>query len=366
LDCHSCCLESIAAMTPDAVSLDRLGDVLDMPPPPASAADAVALARAHFGLQGIATALTGERDRNFRVLASDGAEYVLKVVHPAEDPAVTDLQGQVLLHLAETDPGLPVPRARLPLAVPWQVPGQPLRQVRLYSWLPGRPLHMARPSPAQRRELGAVLARLDLALRGFSHPAQHHLLLWDVQHAARVRGLLVHLEEDGRRKLPETLLDSFEQHAVPAMRRLRKQVIHNDFNPHNVLADAAEDARIAGIIDFGDMVHAPLVQDLATACAYHIQPEGHPLQGPAEIAAAFHAVCPLLPEELDILFDLIAARGVISVAISGWRARRQPENAPYILRNFPRAWAGLERLAAVQRDEARAVFHAACTRTAAP
>jgi Ser/Thr protein kinase RdoA (MazF antagonist) len=279
---------------------------------------------------------------------------------------VTAFQGEALLHLAQADPALPVPRTRLPLAVQWEVAGQPSRLVRVYSWLPGRPLHLAAPGPVQRRELGRLLARLDLALRGFQHPAQHHVLLWDIQHAARVRGLLPAIEDPARRAVLERLLDRFEQQVLPVMRALRRQVIHNDFNPHNVLADNVDDTRIAGVIDFGDMVHAPLVQDLATACAYQIQPEGHPLAGPAEMAAAFHAICPLLPEELDILPDLIAVRGVISVAISGWRARLQPENAPYILRNTPRAWAGLKRLAAVPRHEARAIFHAACPRIAVP
>lgn len=353
-------------MPPADTPLDLMGDVLDVVAPPASPEDAVALAREHFGLEAVARPLTGERDRNFHLRASDGAEYVLKVVHPAEDPAVTDLQNQALLHLAVADPGLPVPRALPPLAARWEVPGQPARLVRVYSWLPGRPLHLAAPGTAQRRELGALLARLDLALQGFAHPAQHHALLWDIQHAARVRGLLAHIQDPARRAIPERLLDVFEQQAVPVMRHLRRQVIHNDFNPHNVLADAVRDDRIAGIIDFGDMVHAPLVQDLATACAYHVQPGGHALDGPAEIVVAFHAVCPLLPAELDILFDFIVARGIISVAISGWRALKQPGNADYILRNYARAWAGLERLAAIPRDEARAIFHAACGRTSSP
>lgn len=346
-----------------APSVEQLGEVLDAPPPPASADDAVVLAREHFGLEAVAKPLTGERDRNFHLRATDGGEYVLKVVHPAEDPAVTDFQGQALLHLEQTDASLPVPRARQPLAVRWEVAGQPSRLVRVYSWLPGRPLHLAAPSPAQRHALGTLLARLGQALRGFSHPAQNHVLLWDIQHAARVRPLLAHLEDPAQRAVPERLLDVFEQQAVPVMQGLRKQVIHNDFNPHNVLADAVNDARIAGVIDFGDMVYAPLVQDLATACAYQVQPDGHPLDGPADVVAAFNAVCPLQPAELDILFDLLAVRAVISVAISGWRAKKQPENAPYILRNYPRAWAGMERLAAIPRDEARAIFHAACSRS---
>ena len=93
---------------PAAVSLDHLGEVLDAPPPPASAEDAVALARDHFGLDAEAKPLTGERDRNFYLRTKDGAEYVLKIVHPGEDPAVTDFQNQALLHLAKADPSLPL------------------------------------------------------------------------------------------------------------------------------------------------------------------------------------------------------------------------------------------------------------------
>ncbi len=144
------------------------------------------------------------------------------------------------------------------------------------------------------------------------------------------------------------------------MRGLRWQLIHNDLNPHNLVVDPASGA-VCGIIDFGDMVRAPLVQDLATACAYHIPADGHPLSAALEMVRAYHAVCPLLPEELDVLFDVMAARGAISVAISGWRARMQPENAAYITRNGQRAWAAMERLVAVPRAEARAMLHAACT-----
>jgi len=342
---------------------DGLGAVLDAPVPPVSAAQAAALARDHFGLDAQVTPLTGERDRNFHLAAADGQEYVLKVVHPAEDPAVTDFQARALLHLASADPGLPVPRVRPPLAVRWEAPDGTARLVRVYSWLPGRPLHLARPGTAQRRNLGTLLARLDLALGGFSHPAQHHVLLWDIQHAVRTRRLLASIDDPALRAVPERALDVFERHALPVMRGLRRQVIHNDFNPHNVLVHAADDDRVAGVIDFGDMVHAPLVQDLATAAAYHIQPEGHPLTAPAELVAAFQAVCPLRPEEIDILFDLIVARTVVSVAISGFRAKRQPGNAAYILRNYARTWSGLERLAAVSRAEAQAMLHTACGRS---
>ncbi|MEJ1978063.1 MAG: phosphotransferase [Acetobacteraceae bacterium] len=278
---------------------------------------------------------------------------------------MTDFQSRALLHIAAADPGLPMPRLLRPISgdapdANWTVPGMPPRRVRLLTYLAGRPLHLLTPTPSLRRDLGACLARLSLALRDFSHPSQSHRLLWDLQHAAEVRGLLAALPP-GRRALPERYLDRFATYALPVLPGLRAQVIHNDFNPHNILADPVTDTKIAGIIDFGDMVHAPLVQDLATAAAYQITPDGPVLQGPAEMIAAFHAICPLLPAEIMVLPDLIAARLALTITISSWRASRHPDNADYIMRNQKAAWTGLERFEEQTRDAAVAFIRKHCT-----
>ncbi|MCK8784827.1 phosphotransferase [Roseomonas sp. NAR14] len=341
-------------------SAESLGAALDLPAPPATEAEAESLARAHFGVEARARALSGERDRNFHLRDAAGRDYVLKVGHPAEDPAVLDLQGRALLHVAARDPSLPVPRVLLADGAPqaaWQAPGLPPRMVRLLTYLPGRPLAEVPADAAQRRAIGACLARLDLALGDFRHPAEGHDLLWDLQRMARVRPLLAEVPAD-RRDLPLRFLDRFEAHVLPALPGLRAQLVHNDFNPHNVLAAGDDDRRVAGIIDFGDMVRAPLVQDVATAAAYQLSAAG--LDGVAELAAAFHAVLPLRAEEVAVLADLTAARLVLTIAISSWRAARHPGNAAYILRNQGRAWEGLRRLDAIPREAAVAALRAAC------
>ncbi len=335
---------------------EQLGALLEAPPLPVTEAEAEALAAAHFNRRGRAVALGGERDRNFHLRVEDGPGFVLKVIQPAEDAAVTTFQGLALEHVAAADPALPVPRLYRPAdgsgtEALWTPEDRPACRLRLLDYRAGRPLHLTAPSPTQRRAVGASLARLDLAFRGFTHPAERHPLMWDIQHAPRMRGLLAHLPQVGDRGLAAAALDRFERHVLPLLPQLRAQVIHNDFNPHNILASAEDDTVITGIIDFGDMVRAPLVQDLATACAYQMQPEGHPLSGPAELAQAFHALSPLWPEEIAILGDLIATRLTVSVAISGWRAARQPENAAYILRNYNRALSGLRRLGVLPREE---------------
>lgn len=342
-----------------------IGSLLDSASPILPVPEVEEIAREIFGLPARASELTGERDRNFH-LEADGSHYVLKVSNPAEDRQVIRFQTEALLHIAAVDASLPVPRV-VPTRAgehEWVLDcaGGTSLVIRILSFLEGDPLHRIPSSTRLRRNLGNHLARLDLALRGFFHPAAGHELMWDMKHASRVRDLLEHIPNLSQRTLAECFLDNFETHALPVLPRLRAQVIHNDLNPHNVLIEPVEPERIAGIIDFGDMVHAPLINNLAVAAAYQMMPCAHPLETAADLIAGYHAVSPLEPSEIDILFDLIATRMVLTVTITGWRAARYPENRNYILRNNPQAWAGLERLATLSRRDAQAYLHDVCAR----
>lgn len=342
----------------------KIGSLLATAAPTFSVEEARALARDVFGLDAVVSELSGERDRNFHLRVDEAAHYVLKVSNPAEDPQVTDFQTKALLHIASVDPSLPVPRVCTTSdgETEWVLnrPGEGARIVRVLTFLQGTPLHRVSSSAALRRSIGQHLARLDLALRDFRHPAADHELMWDLKHASRIRDLLVHSPDAAQRTLAERFLDNFEAHALPALSRLRAQVVHNDLNPHNVLVCDDDPERIAGIIDFGDMVHTPLVNNLAVAAAYQPTLLDHPLAGAADVAAAYHALLPLEAAEIDILFDLIATRMVLTVGITGWRAARYPENRDYILRNNPQAWASLQRFALLSRGEAQAYLHRAC------
>src|SRR5260370_5337872 len=73
-------------------------------------AEAVRLASEIYGLEASARALPGEYDDNFHLNGAEGRAFVLKVMHPAREPAFIDLQCQALVYLAERTPQLPLPR----------------------------------------------------------------------------------------------------------------------------------------------------------------------------------------------------------------------------------------------------------------
>ena len=349
-------------MTPDltAEPVDApLGALLTVAPPVLPVTEVAAHLARHWGLAGALDPLTSERDLNFRLTAPEG-RFVVKIANSAEPVEQTRFQNRALRHVAARDAALPVPRviATLDGADDVVLPSGHL--MRVITWLDGTPLHAAPRSAGQARALAAGLAHLGRALRDFHDPAADHALQWDIKHAARLRPLLRHVTDDGLRGLCAAVLDRFDAIA-PALPQWRWQVVHNDLNPHNVLV-GDDPETLAGIIDFGDMVRTPLICDLAVACSYQVA-----TRGPGEsalapfvtFAAAYHAVTPLTGAERAALFDLTAARMVTTVAIASWRAARHPENAPYILRNFPSAQAGLTAFATLDRAAVQAALETA-------
>ncbi|MCP3731474.1 phosphotransferase [Sphingomonas sp. MG17] len=333
------------------------GSQLSTSVPELSLEAAAALAARHYGVHGTAKLLTGERDLNFRLVADDGRSYLFKVSNPSEEAEVADLQTACLQHIADRDPARPVPRVLRSSA-------GTLRDettladgrrciIRLLTYLEGVPAKGTGRSAAQRAQFGAALAALDLALRDFAHPAASHDLLWNVSRADRLAHLIDNIVDEPRRSLVRHFMSRFVAETAPRLAQLRAQVIHNDFHLYNILVAANDPDRVTGVIDFGDLVHAPLVGEVATAAAYQMTQAADPLGAAAEFVGAYHRVLPLLAEEQAIIADLMATRHLITVLISEWRSRRYPENYAYIMRHNPEAWDGLQLMADISPQSAR-------------
>ena len=335
-----------------------LGPLLDSPPPALPPDHVAALLAQHWGLTGTLSPLTSERDQNHR-LDTATARYTVKIANAAEPPALTRFQNRALCHAAAADPTLPIPRLIATRAGADDVALPEGHLMRVITWLDGVPLAGLPQGPAQGRALARLGARLARALRGLQDPAAAHVLQWDIRHAARLRPFLPHVTDPDLRALATAALDRFDADVAPALPSLRWQIVHGDLNPHNLLGDPADPDRVTGLLDFGDMVRTPLVCDLAIAASYRIDP-ADALYSLTDFAAAWHETDPLTAAERALLFDLVAARMVTTVAITAFRAARYPDNAAYILRNLPSARAGLQAFAALDRSAVQSALAAAC------
>jgi 4-aminobutyrate aminotransferase-like enzyme/Ser/Thr protein kinase RdoA (MazF antagonist) len=340
------------------------GDLLETPNPDFTIAQIEAIAADLYGITGDLSPLGSERDRNFRIATEQGEQYMIKIANSADDPAVIEFQTRALEHIYAVDPALPVPRVYL------SIHGMSIEHVqaadgrhhlvRLLSYLPGDHPQENPTNPALLRPIGACLAHLAISLRGFFHSVANYELLWDLKQASHLKQYLCHLSDPKRRDLAGQVLDRFDKHVLPIIPKLRAQVVHNDLGPDNMLVAPEDPARIVGIIDFGDMVHTPLINDLANTVTSMICKHTDPVAAAVEIISSYNEITPLEPLELGLLYDLIATRMVMWNVIAHWRVTLHPENKSYIMDGAEDIWETLQIWTRLDPVEVTKRFFRAC------
>jgi len=283
-----------------------------------------------FGLVGDYSVLVSERDQNFRLETASGSNYVVKIIGAAEEPMETDFQIAVLDHLESAKfNGVPkVVRTEMGGSrCTIQSDGSREFGLRVVTWVDGRLLKDIGVTPGIASRFGSRLAELDIALQDFTHESAGHNSLWDMQRAAELRGLLQHVSDTEIRKQLEDVLDVFDKRVNPGLTGLSRQVIHNDANPENILLDA--DGTVSGIIDFGDLLKAPRIVEVATAAAYLRTADEDCLKLLMPFIRSYHERSPLGDAEIDLLFDLVRTRLSMTLTLLYWRLKARDDGDPY-------------------------------------
>lgn len=331
--------------------------------------EAQKLAQELYGLAAAARPLPSDRDQNFHLTTEANEQFVLKIASAAEVSDVLDLQNQAMRHLAE-DENLHSPRVCPALNGEWMtaVPGANGSRhfVRLVTFLDGPVLANVTPqSPMLLYDVGRFLGQMDKTLASFDHPAAHRLLHWDVQHAPTIiRRHLPEIAQPGRRALVERFLGEYETAVLPHLPRLRRQIIHNDANDHNLIVTPSAlqpitPSQQVGIIDFGDIVHTLTLAEPAIAAAYLMLDKPDPFATAAHFLSGYHAVHPLTELEQDLLYQFIRIRLCTSVTLSAHQKKLEPDNGYLTISEKP-AWALLEQMAAIDPEEAAGQLRRAC------
>lgn len=371
--------------------------------PLVSAARATEIAHALYGLDVDAASvreLDSYDDRNFYLRAthsrpnfldsadanaaeSDGADglrtchYVLKIHNGVEslDPAFVECQNLAMVAVRAS----PVAGVWCPRALP-ALDGSSIARaksriasgverdhaIRCLPYRPGELFANVTICHALLQQLGVVTARMSVALSGFDHPAAHRQnFIWDLANVAQVRPLLSYSPGERHALLGE-VLDEVERSVLPRASELRTAVIHGDVNDQNILVDDRGEA-VLGIIDFGDMAHSWLINEIAITAAYVVialhydrKPDHVPKNADGSLMSEVDAIMavtgsyaaemknhalPLQPLEWAVLPTLIAARITASLTIGAYSSAQDPTNEYLKLTLLP-GWHALQRLRA--------------------
>ena len=309
---------------------------LEAPPPAFTEEQASRIALEQFGHAGPAADLGGERDQTFLISGAAGRR-ILKISNTLESSSILDFETAAIKRIRATDPGLPVADVlSRPSTSPEQLDSfrtsvegsHGSHFARLFEYVGGSSGVREPPLSSEAvRGVGQTIARLGLALRGFFHPAAGRQLLWDVKHGASLRQLTWALGSE-QCALVDRTIAQFEAVAVPAWPRLRAQVVHGDPILENLRLDG--DGRVLGIIDFGDIVHSSLLQDVASGISSILRKRGEDALATARLFLDGYTSCtPLEPIELQLLGPTIGIRLAAIMTIGAWEVARHPEKSSH-------------------------------------
>jgi 4-aminobutyrate aminotransferase-like enzyme/Ser/Thr protein kinase RdoA (MazF antagonist) len=315
----------------------------------------------YYNLNGQLKKLPGEVDINFYLETIEGRAFTIKISRPETDENEIAVQMAIMEHLAKSD--FPVD---FPTVIP-TIEGKAFVDIgngqfmRIQQWVPGRMLAEVNPRTNHLyRSWGELCGSFSVNLKNFDHSAAHRFYKWNPSETLYSRKYRQYILDPKRLEIADHFWGLFEKEALPELSNLRKSVNYNDAHEHNLLVNFdLENPLITGVIDFGDALYCETINELAIACAYAGMYCPDPVLAMSKVVEGYNTVFPVTEKELSVLFPLIGARLMITVASAAYNKYLEPENEYLVISEKP-AWDLLTKLRNLSPDFVHYTFRKAC------
>jgi 4-aminobutyrate aminotransferase-like enzyme/Ser/Thr protein kinase RdoA (MazF antagonist)/murein DD-endopeptidase MepM/ murein hydrolase activator NlpD len=328
-------------------------------------AEAEKFALEFYEIEADAKPLPGEVDFNFRLTDKNAQSFLLKISSAEADEKQIDFQIDLMRYLNNQNLPFEIPK---PVAskdgrfreIITNSQGQ-AQHIRIQSWVVGRMLGDVNPRTSDLlRQWGETCGWLCNVLKDYDHPAAHRQYKWNPAEMPSSKEYLQFITDKELQEAAYFFVDLFEKTTAPLLLKLRKSVNYNDAHEHNLLVSYDfKNPKIVGLIDFGDAIYTQTISELAIACAYACMNKPDPLEAAAEVITGFHSIFPLEEKEFEVLYSLITARLLITIATAAHNKHIEPENA-YLQISDQSAIALLKKLRHIPPALAHYTFRAAC------
>jgi len=339
----------------------------DIARPDLNVTDIKSIARDSFGFAPQAVkALGGYIDQNFLIENEAGEKRLLKVHSREEKPYVLDLQNAVLSHLKGQNldfdhPMVFAAKNGSEIAEIHARENQ-MDRVRCLSFIEGDLISELGVLPSEAlRNAGNIVAKLDLALADFDHPAASRLdMEWDLAQASRIGEFVPLIHDPALRRLANYFFLIFDMEISAKLGNLPRQVTHNDGHRYSLLGKKnANKIQITGIIDFGDVLLTQRICNLSVTISDLLAGQTDLIAAATAIVSGYHFINPLTESEVELIYHLVGVRLAMYAAMSGRASRADPGN-PHPQAKLPDVKDLLRRLTAINPVAWTDALRAAC------
>jgi len=284
--------------------------------------------------------LNSERDRNFLININSKPKYVLKISNSKETKDLLDLQDYVLKKLNK--------RPSLKKYIPKIIHSSIKRysdsmnrkcRVRILTYIEGKMYASIIHDSILEKSLGILLGYLSKELQNLLKPSAFRKFQWDPSKIKWINKEALMFK--GKNK--EIILKNINEHnifVIKNLHKLRFSLTHGDVNNYNLVVN---ENKISGLLDFGDMIYAPTINDLAVSLSYALMKKNDLYSTLKNIIVSYNGIFQISFDEIFSLMSLVKARLTITVVMAEKQRKKFPNNR-YLSISEKDAWNLLYKL----------------------
>ena len=283
--------------------------------------------------------LNSERDINFTITIHNKKKYVLKISNPSEKLDTLKYQDRLINHLrSNKDLKKYIPKIFHKKIVKYLDQKNRECFVRILSYIDGQMYGDLKPNTNIEKSLGKLLGKTSIQLKFFFDKVGYRKFIWD---PSNINWIFKEINIfTGNRKL--ILLKCFSEYknfVKNNLKKLKYSITHSDPNNYNLVV---KNNKVNGLLDYGDSIYAPTINDLAICLSYALMNNKNIYSTLKNIISEYNNLFPIDEDEINSLISLCKSRLMITVVMAKKQRIKYPSNK-YLSISENDAWSLLEK-----------------------
>ena len=319
-------------------------DIFSSKPPDFGLSEVKNIVYGKYGRKVEVKKLDSDRDQNFYLYdKKQNDRFVLKIFNPVESLDIINMQTSVLDHF-QISRSLTIRTPKIIKALDGQkfifIKRNNQKYIlRLVSYISGDQLKDIKQKDISYFRIGSFIGDLASILQSFSDKYYDRAFPWDISNIDFLQDNHSLFSDENKENIIIHFINEYEKNVDPNKQFLRKSIIHNDCNDHNIIVK--NQTKTIGVIDFGDIVHSYIVVEPAVCIAYAVLGKKNPFEIVCDILRGYCNSSQLSEVELKLAIYFVCIRLCISVTMAKYRSEIFPENEYLMVSNI-KAWEFLQ------------------------
>ena len=284
--------------------------------------------------------LNSERDINFIISIHNKKKYVLKISNPLEKLDIIKYQDRLINHLrSNKELKKYIPKIFHKKIVKYFDQKNRACFVRILSYIDGRMYGDLKPNNNIEKSLGKLLGKTSIQLKSFYDKVGYRKFIWDPSNIDWIYKE-INIFTGNKKLILLKCFSEYKNFVKDNLKKLKYSITHSDPNNYNLVV---KNNKVNGLLDYGDSIYAPTINDLAICLSYALMNNKNIYSTLKNIISQYNNLFPIDEDEINSIISLCKSRLMITVVMAKKQRIKYPSNK-YLSISENDAWSLLEKL----------------------